>query len=182
MQKLEAYAADPKASANQVTELRGQPLKRMRVGDFRVLFQETDEEILVSDLGPRGEIYDRQDGDMNAKIIVTPKGERLAILPAEEYEDMLDALRHAHAIAHYGEGRDEGLTQTEMRALLNAPTPLAFWREKRGLTRAGLARAVEAPEAEIEAVELGAVVGSSQMMAKIAATLKIGVEELDASA
>jgi mRNA interferase RelE/StbE len=59
MQKLDAYAGDSNASANQVTEMRGQPLKRMRVGDFRVLFEETETEIIVVDLGPRGEIYDR---------------------------------------------------------------------------------------------------------------------------
>jgi mRNA interferase RelE/StbE len=59
--KLQAYAADPKASANRVTELRGRPLKRMRVGDFRILFEETEKEIIVVDIGPRGEIYDRQD-------------------------------------------------------------------------------------------------------------------------
>lgn len=58
LDKLAACAADPKSSANQVTELRGRPLKRMRVGDFRVLFEETDEEIVVVDLGPRSQIYD----------------------------------------------------------------------------------------------------------------------------
>jgi mRNA interferase RelE/StbE len=59
IQKLDAYAADSNASANQVTAMRGRPLKRMRVGDFRVLFEETETEIIVVDLGPRGEIYDR---------------------------------------------------------------------------------------------------------------------------
>jgi mRNA interferase RelE/StbE len=59
IQKLDAYAADPNALANQVTETRGRALKRMRVGDFRVLFEETETEIIVVDLGPRGEIYDR---------------------------------------------------------------------------------------------------------------------------
>jgi mRNA interferase RelE/StbE len=55
--KLKAYAENPASVANQVTELRGLPLKRLRVGDFRVLFEETDTEIIVSDIGPRGSIY-----------------------------------------------------------------------------------------------------------------------------
>ena len=55
--KLKAYAENPVALANQVTELRGLPFKRLRVGDFRVLFEETDTEIVVSDIGPRGSIY-----------------------------------------------------------------------------------------------------------------------------
>ena len=180
MQKLDGYAADPRSSANQVTELRGRPLKRMRVGDFRVLFEETDEEILVLGLGPRSEIYDRWDGDVNVKIIVTPKGERLAILPAEEYEDMRDALRHAATVADYRAGHDEGVTQAEMEALLAAPTPLAFWREKRGLTVAALAKAADVSEKEIEAAESGATTNSPETMAKVAAALRIGVEELTA--
>ncbi|MGD0564220.1 MAG: type II toxin-antitoxin system RelE/ParE family toxin [Roseiarcus sp.] len=55
--KLTAYAENPASVANQVTELRGQPFKRLRVGDFRVLFEETETEIIVSDIGPRGSIY-----------------------------------------------------------------------------------------------------------------------------
>jgi mRNA interferase RelE/StbE len=41
-----------------VTELRGSPLKRLRVGDFRILFEETATEIIVSRIGPRGSIYE----------------------------------------------------------------------------------------------------------------------------
>jgi mRNA interferase RelE/StbE len=55
--KLAAYAEKPASVANQVTELRGVPFKRLRVGDFRILFEETETEIIVSDIGPRGSIY-----------------------------------------------------------------------------------------------------------------------------
>ena len=57
--KLAAYAENPASLANQVTELRGGQGKRLRVGDFRVLFEETATEIVVSDIGPRGAIYKR---------------------------------------------------------------------------------------------------------------------------
>lgn len=56
--KLERYAENPGGFANQVTELRGVRAKRLCVGDFRVLFEETDTEIIVIDLGPRGSIYE----------------------------------------------------------------------------------------------------------------------------
>ena len=55
--KLTAYAENPAALANQVTEMRGQPFKRLQVGNFRILFEETETEIIVSDIGPRGSIY-----------------------------------------------------------------------------------------------------------------------------
>ena len=56
--KIAAYAANPASLANQATELRDSPLKRLRVGDFRILFEETETEIIVSRIGPRGSIYD----------------------------------------------------------------------------------------------------------------------------
>jgi mRNA interferase RelE/StbE len=56
--KIAAYAADPQALANSVTELRGSALKRLRVGDFRILFEETETEIIVTRIGPRGSVYD----------------------------------------------------------------------------------------------------------------------------
>jgi mRNA interferase RelE/StbE len=40
-----------------VTQLRGRNAKRIRVGDFRILFEETATQIIVSDIGPRSSIY-----------------------------------------------------------------------------------------------------------------------------
>ena len=57
--KIAAYATDPAAQADNVKRLKGRrSTLRLRVGDFRVLFIENDEGILVIDIGPRGSIYD----------------------------------------------------------------------------------------------------------------------------
>jgi mRNA interferase RelE/StbE len=58
LDKIEAYAANPASLANQVTELRGSHLKRLRVGDFRVIFEDAETEVIVLRIGPRGSIYD----------------------------------------------------------------------------------------------------------------------------
>ena len=58
MDKTAEYAANPASFANVVTELVGKDRLRLRVGDFRVLFQETATEVIVMDVGPRGSIYD----------------------------------------------------------------------------------------------------------------------------
>jgi mRNA interferase RelE/StbE len=55
---IEEYAADPAAHANNVTRLVGSISSRMRVGDYRVVFVETDTEIEVVKIGPRGDVYD----------------------------------------------------------------------------------------------------------------------------
>jgi mRNA interferase RelE/StbE len=41
-----------------VTEIVGKNYRRLRVGDFRVLFRETATEVIVLDIGPRSSIYD----------------------------------------------------------------------------------------------------------------------------
>ncbi|HET6605304.1 MAG TPA: type II toxin-antitoxin system RelE/ParE family toxin [Rhodopila sp.] len=52
------YAADVAAHANNVTPLVGTPAKRMRIGDFRLIFEETDTEITVTRFAPRGGVYE----------------------------------------------------------------------------------------------------------------------------
>ena len=57
IEKIEAYAANSTAFPKVIT-LQGRPGKRLRVGGFRILFEETATEIIVTDIGPRGDIYD----------------------------------------------------------------------------------------------------------------------------
>lgn len=56
--KIEGYAADPVGLANNVKRLTGSTAMRLRIGDFRVIFEETETEIIVTKIGPRGSIYD----------------------------------------------------------------------------------------------------------------------------
>ena len=52
------YAGDPSAHANNVRPLVGSNAKRLRVGDFRIIFEDAETEIIVTKIGPRGSIYD----------------------------------------------------------------------------------------------------------------------------
>ncbi len=54
---MDAYAADPEAFP-KVKTLTNSSAKRMRIGDFRVIFEETATELIVTKIGPRGGIYD----------------------------------------------------------------------------------------------------------------------------
>ena len=54
---------------------------------------------------------------------------------------MRDALIHQSAMSDYRAGRMEALTLAEEQEIRAAPTPLAFWRVKRGMTQAALAKA-----------------------------------------
>ena len=56
--KIDQYATNPAALANNVIQLSGSSAKRLRIAGFRVLFTETETTITVLDVGPRGEIYE----------------------------------------------------------------------------------------------------------------------------
>lgn len=55
--KIEAYAADPAAQANNVTALQGRDAIRLRVGDWRVIMND-GAVLAVLQVGPRGGIYE----------------------------------------------------------------------------------------------------------------------------
>jgi mRNA interferase RelE/StbE len=57
--KIKEVAADPYAPNNNLTKLQGRDGYRLRVGDWRVIYELQDERLmmLVLDMGPRGDIY-----------------------------------------------------------------------------------------------------------------------------
>ena len=58
-EKLEQIATDPYAKHANVTKLQNRPGYRLRIGDWRVIYDVEDEKliILVLKVGPRGEVY-----------------------------------------------------------------------------------------------------------------------------
>jgi len=55
--KLEVYATNPKALANQVKRFQADPLLRLRVGNYRVLFTEDGIVITGIQVGHRKDVY-----------------------------------------------------------------------------------------------------------------------------
>lgn len=60
VEKIGLLAADPYAPNNNVKRLKGSGAYRLRVGDWRVLYELEDEvlKVLVLRVGPRGSVYD----------------------------------------------------------------------------------------------------------------------------
>jgi len=56
--KLRQYADDPASQVNNVKKLQGRDAYRLRVGDWRVIFDENDVVIDVIKVGARGSIYE----------------------------------------------------------------------------------------------------------------------------
>lgn len=56
--KLRQYANDPASQANNVKRLQGRDAYRLRVGGWRVIFDENDVVIEVIKIGARGSVYE----------------------------------------------------------------------------------------------------------------------------
>ncbi|MBE7529683.1 MAG: type II toxin-antitoxin system RelE/ParE family toxin [Ardenticatenaceae bacterium] len=59
-EKLIQIAENPYAQHNNVTKLRERPGYRLRVGDWRIIYEVENEKLIIFVLkvGPRGEVYD----------------------------------------------------------------------------------------------------------------------------
>lgn len=56
--KVEQYAKAPASLAANVTKLQGRDGYRLRVGDWRVIFDENGNVLQILEIGPRGGIYE----------------------------------------------------------------------------------------------------------------------------
>jgi mRNA interferase RelE/StbE len=56
--KIRQYADDPSSLANNVVKLQGRDGLRLRVGDWRIIFEEDGTVLAILEIGPRGSIYE----------------------------------------------------------------------------------------------------------------------------
>lgn len=115
----------------------------------------------------------------------TPSGEAIVILPEVEFErlrelaeDTLDARAIEESQRHLSAGDEELLDEADLDALRAAPSPLAFWRAKRGMTVAALARDSAVPEGQLTTLETGAGTADPAVYERLARALDITVEDL----
>ena len=85
-------------------------------------------------------------------------------------------------MAAHARGDDPGLTEAEMDEYLAAPTPLAFWRKRRGLTQASLAAAARISQPYLAQLETGRRKSADiAVYTRLSKRLAVRVEDLVAS-
>jgi ribosome-binding protein aMBF1 (putative translation factor) len=112
----------------------------------------------------------------------SPKGDDIVILSRKEYdqlvvaanEDAADAAVARKAVAR----NEETISEAELDDLLAAKTPLAFWRKKRGLTQAELAKAAGFAQGFLSEIESGLKTGDVTVLQRIAVALEISLLDL----
>ncbi len=116
----------------------------------------------------------------------TPAGDDIVILSRSEYnalvtvmdDDTADISNANHILARIEAGTETLLTDEEMDLLLEAKTPLAFWRQKRGLTQSQLSASARVAQGFLSEIENGNKTGDVHTLAKIARTLAISIDDL----
>jgi DNA-binding XRE family transcriptional regulator len=115
----------------------------------------------------------------------SPKGDEIVILSRDEYdrliaapEDSTDAKTARRAIAQIASGAEAVLSESELDEFLKAKTPLSFWRKKRRMTQADLAKATDIAQGFISEIESGQKPGTPATLKKIAQALNIKIDDL----
>lgn len=115
---------------------------------------------------------------MHVRALTTPRGEELVVLSREEFEDLVDARDAAMALVAHAHGDDPGLTDAEMDDYLAAPSPLAYWRKRRGLTQTALAGDAAISQPYLAQIEGGQRTGEAATLARLARALRVRIEDL----
>jgi DNA-binding XRE family transcriptional regulator len=118
-------------------------------------------------------------------IITTPNGDRMAVIPVEEYERLVEAAEETTDVRAYDEakrrlasGQDELLPSAMVNRILDGENALRVWREHRGLTLKELADKAQVSAPFVSQIEKGQREGSVETMRKLADALKISVDDL----
>lgn len=115
---------------------------------------------------------------MTVQMSVSPDGEQMVTMTAEEYQDLIDG-RHAEMVMRgIGAGLIETLSDAEVDAYLAAPTPLAFWRKHRGMTQQQLAAAIDVSQPYIAQLENGQREAMGSVYVRLAAALRVRADDL----
>ncbi len=130
---------------------------------------------------------------MNAvtKVIRTPKGEELVLLPKAEYERLRRLEREAETeedaadlriaervLTEIKSGKQELVPQPVVQRLLAGENPVLVWREYRKLTAESLAKKAGLSRAYVTQIETGARKGAARSLQALARALKVEIEDL----
>ena len=122
---------------------------------------------------------------MGIQTLTTPSGERLVVMPEEEYERLLDAADESAAVAavekferRLAAGDEELLPSEFVDRILDGENKILAWREYRGLSAKALAESAGITQAYLSQIETGKRDGTIGTMKKIADALKVTIDDL----
>lgn len=122
---------------------------------------------------------------MSEQIITTPSGERLVIIPEAEYRLLVEAKEELEDIAavdafkrKLAAGEEELIPSAIVDRILDGENKVRVWRDHRGLSAKDLAEKAGISAAYLSQIETGARDGSFETIKRIAAALRLSVDDL----
>lgn len=115
------------------------------------------------------------------QTITTPGGEKLVVLPLEEYERLLeqaDVAKGKKVKADIAAGRDELVPGEVAKRLVAGENPIKVWRAHRKMSARALATATGLSAPYISEIESGKKEGSISAVKKIADALRVDFDDL----
>ena len=122
---------------------------------------------------------------MNTRIIITPGGERLVLVPEADFEALVAAAEDnadRTAVAEFrrklAAGEEELIPASVVERLVSGENRVRVWREHRGLTGAALAKQAGLAQAYLSQIETGAREGTIETYGKLAGALRVSLDDL----
>jgi hypothetical protein len=115
---------------------------------------------------------------MTVQTLLSPSGDKLVVIPFEEYEDLIDARHYDATLRSLNADTGESLNTAQMASYLAAPSPLAFWRAHRAMSPEALAAVAAVPVEDISRIEAGGVEGDVRHYERLAKALRVRIDDL----
>ena len=122
---------------------------------------------------------------MGKQIVVSPKGERLVVIPEAEYDALIEALEDAEDIAAVREferklaaGEEELIPSEFVMRMVDGESPIRVYRELRGMSAKELAEKAGIAQAYLSQLETGKREGPVGTLKKLAEALKVTIDDL----
>ncbi|EAR23519.1 helix-turn-helix domain-containing protein [Nitrococcus mobilis] len=122
---------------------------------------------------------------MTAQIIKRNGKPEYAVLPYDEYQDMVARLEDLEDIAAADEvmaalkrGEEELIPAELGDALMQGESPIRVWRQYRGVTQAALANAAGITAAYVSQLEAGKRQPSVEVLRAMARKLSVDIDDL----
>lgn len=117
--------------------------------------------------------------------IIQRDGERYAVMPYEEYRELLETLEEARDVAlidefyeRLGRGDEELIPADVVHRMIDGENPVRVWREHRGLTQQALADKAGISKNYLSQIESGKRDGRVRVLQALAQVLNVDLDDL----
>jgi DNA-binding XRE family transcriptional regulator len=118
-------------------------------------------------------------------IITTPSGDRMVIIPIEEYDRLVEAAEDAAELRDVNEikrrlaaGEEELIPAEVVSRIIGGENKIRVWREYRGMSGKELAERTGLAAPYISQLETGNREGTIETFKKIAAALNLDIDDI----